>query len=113
MKRILFPLALCALLVLNMGFQKKEKKTELSFQQRLDMELAKKVQKLKQDKYKECQIQLLERANQIADSTLLAEARALKTVPVDKPPKPEKPEQPELMAVQDSTEVAPFFDEGQ
>jgi len=112
MKRILFPLALCALLVLSMGFQKKEKETDLSFQQKLEMELAKKILKLKQDKYKECQTKLLERANQIADSTLIAEARDLKT-PVEKPPKPEKPEQPELMAVEDSTKVAPFFEEEQ
>ncbi len=89
------------------GFQKKE---PLTFQQKVDKQLNEKLRVYKKQAYDKCRKKVMDKAIIIVDSTMIADAKNLKTVREDKPGKPVKPAKPTILVPNDSSAVAPIFE---
>ena len=62
----------------------------------------------RQIRAEKCLERVLEEANRLADSILIAEARLARDT-MAKPPKPFRPDAPEIIALHDTTPIAPFL----
>ena len=60
------------------------------------------IEDFREREWEKCQARALEKAIQVADSTIRARARQDAVDPILKPPKPEKPERPALREARDS-----------
>ena len=78
---------------------------------KLQEELNKKINELKLNRTTSCTKELLIRANEIVDSTLIEEAKNTRGTVTDKPPKPIKPPKPAIILPKDSLKLVPIVDE--
>lgn len=77
-------------------------------QQLIDEKVEERVQRLMNNKQIRCREELMENANRLVDSILIARARSNKdTIP--KPPKPFKPEQPDAFLLEDTFAIIPLL----
>lgn len=71
-------------------------------------EVQKRVDALVESKYERCMEELLENANTLVDSILIARAKAEKDT-IKKPMKPTKPLPPEPLVLEDSSAIKPLL----
>ncbi|MEN0045840.1 MAG: hypothetical protein AAF806_02140 [Bacteroidota bacterium] len=77
-------------------------------QQLIAEKVEERVQRLMENKRIRCRDELMENANQIVDSILIAKAKASKDT-IGKPPKPFKPEQPDAFLLEDTFAIQPLL----
>ncbi|MEM9889105.1 MAG: hypothetical protein AAF849_24725 [Bacteroidota bacterium] len=85
-----------------------EKQPVISKKDLIEMEVEKRINRLINNKGERCKQELIDVANTIVDSILIARAKASKdTIP--KPPKPFKPDQPDAFLLEDSFAIQPLL----
>ena len=72
------------------------------------IEVNKKLEKYEKTVLKKCREQVLEDAVLVVDSILIARAKAQRDTS-SKPPKPDKPDRPAIIAIEDTSEIAPLL----
>ncbi|MEL6717600.1 MAG: hypothetical protein AAFP82_02710 [Bacteroidota bacterium] len=77
-------------------------------QQLIAEKVEERVQRLMSNKYTRCREELMEKANTMVDSILIARAKANKDT-ITKPPKPFKPDQPDAFLLEDSFAIQPLL----
>jgi len=98
-----------ALLLVCLNFFACEEDQSAELKQKLIAEkVEERVQRLKNNKSIRCREELMENANQMVDSILIARARANKDT-ILKPPKPFKPDQPDAFLLEDTFAIQPLL----
>ena len=109
MKKIKPYLLITAILLtlLFTAFQDSEMMTKEQF---VEKHLNEKLQKYKNDKAKKCRQKAIDKANEIVDSILIAQARNIRIDTVQRPPKPIKPNRPNILTPNDTTPIRPVIE---
>ncbi|MEM1320243.1 MAG: hypothetical protein AAGG75_08300 [Bacteroidota bacterium] len=98
-------------LVLGLGaltaFQQRKLPEEV--QQLVDKAIIERVEKIRQNRVKQCRRKAMERANEIVDSLLILSVKAIKEDSIVRPEKPVKPEMPVVEVPQDTSPIAPLL----
>jgi len=111
-RRFLIIILLCPLLFTCC--KKKQVNPKVTIQQLMDAAIEKRIKKYENTRRKKCNDKILTRAATLADSIIIARAKALRVLSdtVTRPTAPTRPDLPDLLNPIDSSSPVPLLEEG-
>ena len=104
---LVFRILLISGILLSVACERKS--DQEAVQALIEQTVEERLTKYRKIRYNKCREQVLEEANRLADSILIAQARLARDT-MSKPQKPDRPDRPEIKQLLDTTPIAPFLE---